>query len=241
MPTTWYQAQVTQIINVSSKIKRFILSIDDNEVFLFEAGQFITFDLPISEKRLNRWRSYSIASRPDGTNKIELCIVHLEGGGGSAYFFTEVKIGTLLKFKGPDGSFTLKQPIDYDLVMLCTGTGIAPFKSMLDHIFFHNITHKNIHLIFGTRKETDIIYRQELQTLASEQESLTYDVVLSQEPLWHGKKGHIHQVYLEQYGDTRPDVKFMICGWSKMVDEAVANLLVKCNYDRTQIHFELYG
>lgn len=241
MPVTWYNGRVVEIIPVSDKIKRFFLVIDEVDSFHFYAGQFITFDLPISEKRLNRWKSYSIASRPDDSNIIELCIVHMEGGSGSGYFFNEVTVGTLLKFKGPDGAFILKQPIDHDLVLLCTGTGVAPFKSMLDHIFYNNIPHRKIHLIFGTRHEKDILYRKEFEYYAGASDSFTYDVVLSREPAWKGLKGHIHQVYLEKYAGPRPDVRFMICGWSKMIDEAIANLLLECKYDRSQIHYELYG
>ena len=53
--------------------------------------------------------------------------------------------------------------------------------------------------------------------------------------------GHVHQVYLEKYADVQPDRRFYLCGWSNMIDEAVANLLVKIGYDRRQIIYELYG
>jgi ferredoxin-NADP reductase len=241
MPTTWYEGQVIEIKSVSQKIKRFFIVLPDVATFDFEPGQFITFDLPISDKRTNRWKSYSIANAPDGSNILELCIVHLEGGSGSGYFFNDVKVGSVLKFKGPDGAFVLRQPLDFDLVLLCTGTGVAPFKSMVDHIFFNKIPFKKIHLIFGTRKEEDIIYRQEFESYAAVNNNFTYDVVLSKEANWEGKKGHIHQVYLEKYAESRPDLKFMICGWSKMIDEAVANLLITCKYERSQVQYELYG
>jgi CDP-4-dehydro-6-deoxyglucose reductase len=241
MPTKWFEGTVIEIDQISEKVRKYFVKLSEPESFQYEAGQFVTFDLPVSEKRLQRWRSYSIANRPDNSNILEFCIVYLDGGIGSGFFFNEVKIGSVLKFKGPDGAFVLKIPIEYDLVLLCTGTGVAPFKSMLDHIFFHNIPHRNIHLIFGTRKEEDIIYRNEFEAYASSKKDFIYDVVLSQEPNWHGIKGHIHQVYLQKYDVPRSDIKFMICGWSKMIDEAVANLLITSKYDRTQIHYELYG
>jgi ferredoxin-NADP reductase len=51
----------------------------------------------------------------------------------------------------------------------------------------------------------------------------------------------VHQVYLEHYKTPRPDVHFYLCGWSNMIDAAVAHLLADLKYDRSQIHYELYG
>ncbi|MDV7396219.1 hypothetical protein RZS08_32800, partial [Arthrospira platensis SPKY1] len=65
--------------------------------------------------------------------------------------------------------------------------------------------------------------------------------VLSRQPDWTGYKGYVHQVYLERYAQPDPGVAFYLCGWSNMIDDAVANLIVKLGYDKSQIHYELYG
>ncbi|HMG16402.1 MAG TPA: FAD-binding oxidoreductase [Saprospiraceae bacterium] len=241
MAWKWYDGKVLEVRQQGTRIKHFTIEVLTEEGFDFTAGQFVTFDLPISEKRLQRWRSYSIANRPDQSNKIELSIVYTPGGVGSAYFFNEVEVGTILKFKGPDGAFVLREPLDFDLIMLCTGTGVAPFKSMLEHIYQDNVSHKKLHLIFGTRFKEDILYREEFEQMALEHPEFTYDIVLSKEEGWEGHNGYIHQVYTAHYSELRPDVKFYICGWSQMIDEAVANLMIKTQYDRTQILYELYG
>ena len=62
----------------------------------------------------------------------------------------KAKDGDELEIKGPLGKFTLPEEINSDL-FICTGTGLAPFRSILQSIPIHNITHKNIYLIFGTR------------------------------------------------------------------------------------------
>jgi hypothetical protein len=46
---------------------------------------------------------------------------------------------------------------------------------------------------------------------------------------------------MDTYRELRPDVAFYICGWSNMIDEAVANLIGVLCYDRSQVHYELYG
>jgi Na+-transporting NADH:ubiquinone oxidoreductase subunit NqrF len=68
-----------------------------------------------------------------------------------------------------------------------------------------------------------------------------FDVALYRQETWTSYKGYLHQIYLQQYATKRPDVAFYVCGWSKMIDDAVANLLVTLQYDRSQVHYELYG
>ena len=241
MAWKWYDSEIIKIEEMTSSVKKFFLQIKDIESFDFEAGQFVTLDLPISDKRLKRWRSYSIANAPDATNIIELCIVHLEGGLGSSYLFNEVDIGTNIRFKGPSGAFYLPETIEQDLVMICTGTGVAPFRSMLNNILTQNKSHRKIHLIFGARKEEAILYRAEFEEIKAKHDFFQYDICLSRDENWNGYKGYIHQVYMEKYKEQVPNTKFYLCGWSQMIDEAVANLLLKKKIDKKDIIYELYG
>jgi ferredoxin-NADP reductase len=242
MPWKWYDSKVTRIENESPTTKRFWLEVDADEPIGFEAGQFVTMDLPIHEKRLQRWRSYSIANAPDQSNVLEFCIVLLEGGLATEYLFNEVQVGSSIRFKGPSGTFTLPEKhLQKDLVFICTGTGVAPFRSMLWDIHNRKLHFQNIHLIFGTRNENGILYRSEFDQLAAQWPNFQYDIALSREPDWAGYNGYVHQVYQGKYAEARDNIEFYICGWSDMIDDAVANLIVKMGYDKKQIHYELYG
>jgi ferredoxin-NADP reductase len=241
MAVVWYEGVVRRIEQMAPNVQQFFIEIPELDRFDFRAGQFVTFDLPIGEKRLQRWRSYSIANAPDDSNVIELCIVRSEQGSGTRYFFEEVKVGTTLRFKGPDGAFFLPESIEKDLVFICTGTGVAPFRSMIQDLRHSGRVHRNLHLIFGTRTEETILYRSEWEALAREWPAFCYDVALSRQPDWSGHKGHLHDIYLRDYAVKRADVAFYICGWSNMIDEAVANLMVQVGYERGQIFYELYG
>ena len=79
----WRTGTVIRIEDETSATRRFWVEISDIERFDFKPGQFVTLDLPIHEKPNKRWRSYSIASWPDGTNVFELVNVLLEGGAGT--------------------------------------------------------------------------------------------------------------------------------------------------------------
>jgi ferredoxin-NADP reductase len=214
----WYDSEIIKIEEQSPTTRLFTIKVLGDEPITFKAGQFVTMDLPISEKRLKRWRSYSI--------------------------------GTPIRFKGPDGTFTLRPPIDEkDVVFICTGTGIAPFRSMIWDIYNQQIPHRNIHLIFGARYEQDILFREEFAFLEKNLSGFKFDVALSREPNWAGHKGYLHDIYTvgtsrdnrEGYKNIRPDVAFYICGWANMIDDAVAKLIVDLGYDKSQVHYELYG
>jgi len=240
----WRKGIVTRIEEETHNTRRFWIEVPDTDRFAFEPGQFVTLDLPIHEKPNKRQRSYSIASSPDETNVIELLIVLLEGGNGTTYLFEEVRKGSALTLRGPLGVFTLPPVIDRDLYFICTGTGIAPFRSMVRHIQRHGIPHRNIYLLFGTRTAADLLYREELQRLQGEVEGFHYIPTLSREQ-WDGCCGYVHALYEnlvheKMEGGRLPSASFYLCGWKAMIDEA-RERIVKLGYDKKVIHLELYG
>ena len=242
MAKKWYQASLIKIQEESPTTKRFWLEIEKAEMpFSFRAGQFITMDLPIGETRLDRWRSYSIANAPDDSNILELCIVKLEGGRASKYFFEDIKVGQNFRFKGPGGVFTLPKTLENDLVFICTGTGVAPFRSMILDLINKEGKLPNIHLIFGTRKTEGILYRQELEALTERYSNFKYSIALSREEVADTYHGYVHQIYKKGYADNHKKHTFYLCGWSNMVDEATDILIKKMKVDERRVVTELYG
>jgi CDP-4-dehydro-6-deoxyglucose reductase len=149
-----------------------------------------------------------------------------------------VVIGSELTLRGPQGVFTLPEEIDRDLFFICTGTGIAPFRSMLNHIKLHNTPHKNVYLIFGTRAQRDLLYYQELKELQKDIEGFEFIPTLSREQ-WDGCCGYVHAVY-EKLCEQKQPAQFYLCGWKAMIDEA-RKRIVELGYDKKAIHLELYG
>jgi CDP-4-dehydro-6-deoxyglucose reductase len=243
----WRTGKVIRIEDETYNTKRFWIQVPELEKFDFKAGQFVTLDLPIHEQKNKRWRSYSIASWPDGTNVFELLIVLLEGGLGTTYLFNNMQIGSELTLRGPQGVFVLPETIDNDLFFICTGTGIAPFRSMANYIQLHNISHQKMYLIFGCRTKKDILYYDEMKALESKLEDFIFMPTLSRED-WDGHKGYVHSLYeeicnnkeaCEELKELKP-AKFYLCGWKAMVDDAKQKIMA-LGYDRKAIHLELYG
>ena len=248
----WQTGKVIRIENETAQTRRFWIQMPAMESFDFKPGQFVTLDLPIHEKPNKRWRSYSIASWPDGTNTIELVIVLLEGGLGTTYLFNHVVVGSELILRGPQGVFTLPEKIEKDLFLICTGTGIAPFRSMAHHIFNHKIPHQDIYLLFGCRTFGDCLYGPELRALSEQMPGFHYLPTFSREKESSGdqlvRTGYVHAIYEEicrgkQAMAATADLQsaaFFLCGWKNMIDEAKQRIQ-GLGFDRKAIHQELYG
>ena len=238
MGLQWQTGIVKQIEQATANTRRYWVELPQSPVFDFKPGQFITLDLPINEQRNKRWRSYSIASVPGIDNIIELIIVNVPGGVGSQYIFDHIKEGSIVTLRGPQGVFVLPNLTEKDLYFICTGTGIAPFRSMLQYIQLHNLPHKQLHLIFGTRTEADLLYADEMRELEQNMQGFSYHPTLSRQK-WEGATGYVHPIYEELCKDKHPSL-FMLCGWRAMIDEAKERIL-KMGYDKKDIVMELYG
>jgi len=109
-------------------IARIILRTPPATPLTFLAGQYV--DILFRGLR----RSYSIANAPRADGALELIVKRYPGGLLSRYWFEEAAVGDLLRLEGPLGTFFLRdQPVDH-LVLLATGTGIAPVKAILEQL-----------------------------------------------------------------------------------------------------------
>ena len=235
----WRTGKVIRIEEETYNTRRFWIEVSELDTFDFVPGQFVTLDLPIHEKPNKRWRSYSIASWPDGTNVFELLIVLLEDGAGTPWIWKNISAGSELTLRGPVGVFILhEENYKKDLFLISTGTGIAPFRSMSQYIKLHNIEHENIYMLFGCRTQKDLLYYDELKQLETAMPKFHFLPTLSRED-WDGKKGYVHALYEELCAGKQP-ASFFLCGWKAMIDEAKKRIQ-DLGYDRKAIHQELYG
>jgi len=242
MKSRWKSAVVDKIEHISQDINAYYLKIPETAEFDFTPGQFITLDLPLGEKRLERWRSYSIANLPGQYGKIELCIGRIKGGNASEWFFNEVKVGDQIDYKGPEGSFLLPEANGQNLVMICTGTGVAPFKSMIEDIYASGKNYASVHLILGTRYYDNIPYKELWKEISDKNKNFSVDFALSRENRERFHHGYVHDLYFNKYqGNDHNDIQFLLCGWTEMIDEAVKRLTLEMRVDKSNIFYELYG
>ena len=128
----FYDAKVVQILDLSNSVRHFVLEYGPDCDTRFIAGQFMMVHMEKEGKPHKK--PYSIASSPLLGNKIELCIKLVEGGYVSTWFFG-LKEGNVIHTSLPYGVFTIREPLQDNLVFVGTGTGIAPLRGMIQNLY----------------------------------------------------------------------------------------------------------
>jgi len=206
--------------------------------FGFVAGQWLSVraNMPDGEEII---RAYSIASPPSDSGKFAFCLNRVQDGFMSNHL-CNMEEGQEVTFQGPFGNFILRPPMR-DTIFIATGTGIAPFRSMLHWLLADPERHqgKRLWLLFGVRTEQDIYYREEFEKLARAHENFSFLPTLSRGgPEWKGLRGYVQDHAPGIVGDNK-DMHAYICGLDKMV-RANRNLLKDLGWDRKQIMYERY-
>jgi ferredoxin-NADP reductase len=219
--------------DLAAGVRHFSFVLPEVDQFPFTAGQFVTLSDEIEGKQISR--AYSICSAPDG-NTFELCLNLVEGGLLSPRLF-ELKRGDSIQCKGPNGFFVMRNPPS-DSVMIAAGTGIAPFRGILRHAL-HRYPELHFTLLFGTRRQDTILYRDEWEQMESLHKNFRFWPSLSRSGAdWQGRCGHVQQ-HLDEALAGRTDVDVYICGLKAMVDDVRQRLKAK-GFDRKSIIYEKY-
>ena len=195
-------------------------------------GQFVS--IKVADRKVN---PYSIASIPE-PNHFRLIIDNKPGGAGSQ-FFTYLKIGDTIQFLGPLGRFTLKPTEAAEYIFLATGSGIAPLRTMIEHLLQQEKTTKPVKLYFGLRHPQDIFWQNTLKQLVDQHPNFTYKITLSRpDDQWQGQTGYITDHLKADFSDTSNAVIY-ICGGKEMIEQA-SKLAQSLGTPKAQIHYERF-
>lgn len=231
-----FKSRLLHVCEACEKTKYFKFSIPND--FTFIPGQYVLATIPTTGDKPIK-RQYSIASSPATKDHIELAITKVDYGPGSTHFF-RMKKGDEIEFMGPMGLFTMREnELQNDVVFISTGTGIAPFRSMSEHLLKSGFSNK-ITVIAGYRYEEDILYEGEMMRLNDEFDNFEYLRILSRPRLsaYEGPKGHVEILINEHWEDLK-DRTFYICGLKAMLDET-CKLLETKGIPKDRIRFERY-
>ncbi|HET6371190.1 MAG TPA: FAD-binding oxidoreductase, partial [Nitrospiria bacterium] len=182
-------------------------------------------------------RPYSIASSPEEKEIIQLCFNLVRGGPGSTYL-SSLKTGEEISFFYPMGYFLLNETSTRDILFVATGTGIAPLRSMIHHLF--NVGNdRKMTLYWGLRSERDLYYQEEFLGLAENHPSFRFVTTLSKPTEgWSGARGRVTH-HLEEKIDGVDRLEAYLCGNGEMIRE-VRQILVGKGMDRKTIHYEKF-
>lgn len=225
MPVHTFTAQVEKIEDLAHDVRQLHLRLHEPKTITFKPGQFISFEMPHPQTGRLVTRAYSIASQPSRADVITLLFNLVPGGPGSGFLF-HLKEGEKTHFKGPAGSFYLREDPGRDLLFIASGTGIAPIRSML----LANAESPNSRqatLFWGLRNQRDLYYQEELAELSKQTPSITTITTLSRpEPGWSGSSGRVLRL-IEERIDSVKNLAVYLCGSSAMIADATSLLQKK--------------
>lgn len=178
-------------------------------------------------------RTMSIASPP--SMKSDLVMVHdVSPMGPGSKWTIGLKVGDTATVVAPTGGVLSLLPTEKKKVLIATGTGIAPFRSIL-----FDARYANIVLYWGLRHEEDIYWKAEFDTLAKTQSHFSWHLILSKPtPTWQGEVGHVTEHVLSNEKDLM-NSEFYLCGNKAMIEDVRMKLLEQ-NVPNEQIKSELF-
>lgn len=231
-------AHLVRGVNLSDRTKHLEFEISGLHRFDFTPGQFLSIREPRPDGKLVT-RAYSIASPPRGNSTFDLCLNRVDEGFMSNYL-CDVEEGHEVHLHGPHGHFVMR-PERMDSVFIATGTGIAPFRGMVQWLFADESRHKGLEywLVYGTRYVQDVYYRKEFEEIARKHSNFHYVITLSRpDEDWKGASGYV-QEHVREIVKDRKEIEAYICGLNAMVS-ANRQQLKDLGWDRHRIIYERY-
>lgn len=214
MPT-----RVTTMERAAPDVMVIQLQLPANNSFGFRSGQYVEFILKDGSRR-----SYSMANAPYSLKEgkgVELHLRHMPGGKFTDHVFGAMKEKEILRMEGPFGTFFLREDSERPIVLLASGTGFAPIKSIIDHMRHAGIT-RPTKLYWGCRAKPDLYMHEWALQQAAELPWLSYEPVLSEptaQDAWTGRTGFVHQAVLQDLPDLSGHEVYA-CGAPVMVQSA---------------------
>ena len=214
----------------------------DSGVSDFHSGQYVALGLypeaarpahfppdrePLAPGKLIK-RAYSIGSSPHVREYLEFYIAIVPDGALTSRLALAKEGDRVYLAPKITGTFTLHDvPDNSNLVLVSTGTGIAPFMSMLRTPTTWTSGRK-ISVIHGVRYPKDLAYRDELTEFAAQGKLHYYPIVSREDPSWKGERGHLQRLFDRGLITLDPAKDHVfLCGNPAMIDEMEKLLLSK--------------
>ncbi len=216
-PPRFAPCRILEVRKFSHDVALIRVGLHMNEPLMFKAGQYIEF-----VRKDGSRRSYSIATLPNanGVRQIELHIRHQEGGSFTDRIFNgQMQVGEIHRIELPLGLFYLRNKDSAPIIMLATGTGFSPIKSMILD-FIDRADTRELYFYWGGRTKADLYMHELCLQWAKTHPNIHYIPVLSDEPAnsnWRGRRGFVHRAVSDDFPDLSGHHVYA-CGNPAMID-----------------------
>jgi ferredoxin-NADP reductase len=235
MAATEFQCKVRKFNMLTPTV--FEVCFDTEIPFHFEAGQFISIVIPgAGPKGRDLRRAYSIASGPE-TKPVELCVKLVEEGPGTNFLY-KLREGDSFRGYAPYGDFVYEPKPGRHACFIATGTGIAPFRSMVYSAAYRAEPPASATCLLGVRQQDELLYLDDMAKLPG----LKWVSAVSQPGAdWTGYRGRVTDYIRNELGEGYPwkETEFYLCGNGSMISEVKA-ILADRGVEKDSIHQEIY-
>ena len=231
--------RVTTIVKPAPDVAVVTLQLPANDPLRYHAGQYVEFILKDGARR-----AYSIANAPHTQGDkpaIELHIRHMPGGLFTDHVFGAMKEKEILRIEGPYGSFFLREDSTKPMVLLASGTGLAPIKAIVEHLKWKRSDRPAV-LYWGCRTRRDLYLHRWAESMAAEMPNLAYVPVLSDatpEDAWGGRTGFVHRAVMEDLPDLSAHQVYA-CGAPVMVEAAQRDFVEQCGLPADEFYADAF-
>lgn len=211
-----FDVLVHELDRLNEDVVRLTLRPGAGNTMSYRSGQFLSVLLPDGDSRC-----YSMASpyRKDGL--IELHVRLQPGGKFSGLLANTLKPGDCLRVAGPFGACVLQPAVSpsSSIVMLATGTGIAPVKAMIEQGLAAG-HHSPVTLYWGGRCRHDLYISQYFADIERRCSHFKFIPVLAEaDEGWPGRRGFIQEAVARDFPNLSDSLVYA-CGAPIMVESA---------------------
>jgi len=234
IPPKRAKAKLTNKLVLNEKYVLFDFEMTEPHLLEFQAGQYVSIQVSPRGDR----RPYSICNAPSINHKFEL-LVDMEPMGLGVSYLDQLAFGQEVDILAPMGVFTLSDKADEQaLVFVATGSGAAPFRSMLLELLQNQHDTREMILYVGLRHEHYMFWQDEFTELVEAFPNFHFHPVISKaSDQWPLCKGRVTDcVSLHQQPEN---AGYYLCGSQSMIEQ-VATMLAQKGVPATHVHHEKF-
>ena len=224
------QTTIVDIKYPADDIMEITFKINGKRIY-FTPGQFI--DVEISKEE-NVIRAYSVLRYNIDKNEISIAVKKVPNGIGTTIMFNSFRVGMSINISSAKGKDLIIDKNSEELLLVATGIGVTPIYCILEDLIKSNFKGKAT-FVYGIRHEKELYYFNELKKiLANRHLNIDMIPVVSDQDSYHGHKGYVTDIIKDMNLNAK---KIYLCS-SKIVENALTELLVKKNFDLKQFFCE---
>jgi len=209
---------------ITPRVMKFSLTREDGAKCEYIPGQFITLHLPWQDMVLRR--SYSIATpaqQAGASDEIEIGVTEVDGGRATNVLFN-LRPGARIEATGPFGRFVLRDDPPVRYVLVATGTGVSPYRSMLPALSERlSESGYSAQLLLGVRSREELLFGADFEHFAEQHSGFRFTPSFSRDPDDDAHHGYVQQQLVQMALDPEKDIVYL-CGNPDMIDQSVAHL-----------------